>query len=99
MIKSKEQKAVLYRKSGGLDIYGQETDEKERIAEITGSLLEYERQINHTSPVYEEVTKVFLTDYKDITSDCLLEIGETLYPVKYAPDHARKKVVYLGNPD
>lgn len=97
MMKSKEKAAKLYRQTDGLDEYGQEIDKKVLLAEITGSLLDYERQINHTAPIYEEVTKVFVTDYQDIANDCFLEIEGKTYPVKYAPDSLRKKVVYLGN--
>ena len=97
MIKSKEKRAKLYRQTGGLDEYGQEIDKKVLLAEITGNLLDYERQINHTAPIYEEVTKVFVTDYQGITNDCFLEIEGKTYPVKYAPDSLRKKVVYLGH--
>lgn len=96
MIKGKEKTAKLYRQTGGLDEYGQEMDKKVFLVDITGSLLDFERQINQTSPIYEEVTKVFITDHKDITDNCILEIEGKDYAVKYAPDSLRKKVVYLG---
>jgi len=96
MMKTKEKQARLYRQAEGLDEYGQEKDEKEFLGEITGSLLEYQRQINHVSPVYDEVTKVFVTDFQDVSDNCFLEVEGKTYSVKYAPDRLRKKVVYLG---
>lgn len=96
MMKGKEKQATLYRRTGGMDEYGQEKEEMEFLAEIAGSLLEYQRQINHVSPIYDEVTKVFVTDFQDVSDDCFLEINGNLHSVKYVPDGMRKRVVYLG---
>ena len=96
MMKEKEKRAKLYERVGGLDEYGQEKEDMEFLAEITGSLLEYERRINHVTPVYDEVTKVFVTSFKGISDNCFLEIDGNVHPVKHVPDGMRKRVVYLG---
>lgn len=94
MIKNKEVKAILYKNTGALDEYAQET-EPEQMAEITVALLDYERRVNHTNPIYDEVTHMVITDYDGITDACLLHIGADIYDVLYAPDSLRRKVCYV----
>ena len=94
MIKDKEVKAIVYRNTGKLDEYAQEV-ETEQIAEITVTLLDYERRVNHTSPIYDDVTHMVITDYDGITDSCLLHIGADIYSVLKAPDSLRRKVCYV----
>lgn len=95
MLRDKEHTAKLYTCSTELDEYAQETDEKTYIGEIRVTLLEYQRQLNHTSPVYDEVTHMVISEHKSITESCMLEIEGVSYKVLYAPDSNRKKVCYV----
>lgn len=96
MLRDKLRKGKLYRYTGTLDEYAQETDEKQYVDDIEFTLLEYQRQVNHTSPIYDEVTHMIVTDFDGITDDCVIVVSdEESFNVLYAPDSIRRNVCYV----